>query len=103
MKKSVIALFCISFFPLTLSSCATTGLEKTQPAKTAMAGPQSHTVGIAADGGYFETCDDEWKSGNVVKFSFSSTKPVTFNVHYHGADGPLHLLSSVLDELITNA
>jgi hypothetical protein len=89
MKKSIFFLLVIPAVALALNSCVTTGSETasgtqtaTQPEKMSMAGPESHTVGIAA-GGFHEVCEDEWKVGDTVKCSFKSTKPVMFNVHFH--------------------
>ena len=93
MKKSLIALIFISLVALVISGCVTTSGSETATgsqtttavAKTSQAGPQSHTVGIAS-GGFHESCEDEWQVGDKVKTSFTSTKPVVFNVHYHDAN-----------------
>ena len=97
MKKGIISLVIVVAAALLISGCVTTtGSETTAgpetttgPAKTAQAGPQSQTVGIAA-GGFHESCEDEWEVGDTVKTSFTSSKPVVFNVHYHDAKHQKH-------------
>jgi hypothetical protein len=90
MKRTLFVFICILGVTLALSGCVTTtGSESstenqtaTMPAKISKAGPQSHTVGVGA-GGFNEYCEDEWKVGDKIKVSFTSTKPVVFNVHFH--------------------
>lgn len=97
MKKGVISLVIIAVAALFISGCVTTtGSETTtvpekttMPDKTPQAGPQSQTVGIGA-GGFHEFCEEEWEVGDTVKFSFTSTSPVVFNVHYHDAKHVKH-------------
>ena len=97
MKKGIISLVIVAAAALLISGCVTTtGPETTtapdktsMPDKTAQPGPQGVTVGIAP-GGFHESCEDEWKVGDTVKVSFTSTKPVVFNVHYHDAKHVKH-------------
>ena len=105
MKKGIISLVIVAAAALFISGCVTTtGSEtttapetNTMPDKTSQAGPQSHTVGIAA-GGFTESCEDEYKVGETVKFSFTSSKPVVFNVHYHDEKHQKHY--SIKDVLV---
>ncbi len=97
MKKGIISLVITAAAALLISGCATTTgpetttvpYETTMPDKTSQAGPQSQTVGIGA-GGFHEFCEEEWEVGDTVKFSFTSTSPVVFNVHYHDAKHVKH-------------
>ena len=97
MKNGVISLVITVAVALLISGCVTTtGSEKTTmpektagPAKIAQTGPQSITVGIGPEG-YHEACEDEWKVGDTIKCSFTSTSPVVFNVHYHDAKHVKH-------------
>lgn len=97
MKKGFILLVIVAAAALFISGCATTtGSEKTtmpektvEPAKITQTGPQSITVGIGPEG-YHEVCEDEWKVGDTIKCSFTSTKPLVFNVHYHDANHVKH-------------
>lgn len=97
MKKGFILLVIVAAAGLFISGCATTtGSEKTtmpektvEPAKITQTGPQSITVGIGPEG-YHEVCEDEWKVGDTIKCSFTSTKPLVFNVHYHDANHVKH-------------
>ena len=99
MKKTIISLVTVAVAALLINGCVTTtGPETTTaPDKTSQAGPQSQTVGIAA-GGFHESCEDDWEVGDAVKFSFTSTKPVVFNVHYHDAKHQKHY--SIKDVLV---
>jgi hypothetical protein len=97
MKKGIISLVIAAGTALLISGCVTTtGSEKTtmpektaEPAKITQTGPQSITVGIGPEG-YHEVCEDEWKVGDTIKCSFTSTKPLVFNVHYHDANHVKH-------------
>ena len=96
MRKGILSLVIIAATLLLVSGCKTTGSEtatmpekKAMPEKTTQAGPMSHTVGVAP-GGFHESCEDEWKVGDTVKCSFTSTKPLVFNVHYHDAKEQKH-------------
>jgi hypothetical protein len=105
MKKELILLVIVAAAALLISGCVTTtGPEKTAmpektagPAKIAQTGPQSITVGIGP-GGFHESCEDEWKVGDTIKCSFTSTSPVVFNVHYHDANHVKHY--SIEDVLV---
>ena len=77
MRKGIIVLVIISFTALFLSGCA----SKKSSENAAQAGKQSHTVTVPT-GDHHEFCDI-WEVGDTVKVSFTSTKPVIFNVHYH--------------------
>lgn len=105
MRKGILALLCISGISLALSGCATTtSSEASREPKTAASvrtyqpGPKSVTVGIGAGGGFHEHCEDEWEVGDVVNFSFTSSKPLVFNVHYHDAQEVKHY--SIEDVLV---
>jgi hypothetical protein len=96
MKKSIISLVIVAAALLLVNGCVTTGSETTAGSdktamaeKTSPAGPMSHTVGVAG-GGFHESCEDEWKVGDTVKASFTSSKPLVFNVHYHDAKEVKH-------------
>ena len=97
MRKGLMSLVIVAAAALFISGCVTTGSETTaagpetttMPEKTSPAGLQSHTVGVAP-GGFHEACEDEWKVGDTVKCSFTSTKPLVFNVHYHDAKEQKH-------------
>jgi len=79
MRKGIIVLVIISFTALFLSGCA----SKKSGENEEQAGKQSKTVKIQT-GDHHEFCD-MWEPGDIVRFSFTSTKPVIFNVHYHTA------------------
>ena len=97
MKKCLISLVIVVATSLFISGCVTTtgsetatgGQTTAATGKTYQAGPKSQTVGIAA-GAFNEFCEEEWEVGDTVKFSFTSSKPVVFNVHYHDAKHVKH-------------
>ena len=104
MRKGLISLVIIAATLLLVSGCKTTGSEtstmpekKAMPEKTTQAGPMSQTVGIGP-GGFHESCEDEWKAGDTIKCSFTSSNPVVFNVHYHDAKEVKHY--SIKDVLV---
>ena len=103
MRKGLILLMVVAAAALFISGCVTTtGSETTAGPETTMpeaskAMPQGVTVGIGP-GGFHEACEDEWKVGDTIKCSFTSSKPVVFNVHYHDAKEVKHY--SIKDVLV---
>ncbi|NOQ66038.1 MAG: hypothetical protein GQ556_02320 [Desulfobacterales bacterium] len=104
MKKGGISFVLVAAAALLISGCVTTtGPEKTAGSETTTAPEASKamsqgvTVGIGP-GGFHEACEDEWKVGDTVKVSFTSAKPVVFNVHYHDAKEVKHY--SIKDVLV---
>jgi hypothetical protein len=79
MNKSLIILVCIALITLGLSGCA----SKESADESSQAGKASHTVSVPT-GEFHEFCD-MWDVGDTINVSFTSTKPVAFNVHYHTA------------------
>ena len=77
MRKGITVLVIILFTALFLSGCA----SKESGENAAQAGKQSHTVSVPT-GEFHEFCDT-WEPGDNLKFTFTSTKPVLFNVHYN--------------------
>ena len=90
MKKSLIALVFISLVTLAISGCA----SKESAENAAQAGKRSHTVSVPT-GEFHEFCDT-WEPGDNLKFTFTSTKPVLFNVHYHTAYDKLYPIKEIL-------
>ena len=76
MKRNILILLLAGFVALFVSGCATTDSGKPGHAEK-----KGKTVSIAT-GDFFEACD-KFSVGDTVEFSFTSTKPVLFNVHYH--------------------
>ncbi len=96
MRKGLMSLVIVAATFLLVTGCKTTGSETAtgydkpeMPEKTSPAGPMKHTVGVAS-GGFHESCEDEWKVGDTIKCSFTSSKPLVFNVHYHDAKDQKH-------------
>jgi hypothetical protein len=98
MKKGGISFVLVAAAALLISGCVTaTGPETTTVPEASKAMEQGVTVGIGP-GGFHEACEDEWKVGDTVKVSFTSAKPVVFNVHYHDAKEVKHY--SIKDVLV---
>jgi hypothetical protein len=79
MKKAIPIFACLLLAGLLLSSCA----SKETAATDSTAEKASHTVSVST-GDFHEFCDI-WDVGDTVNVTFTSTKPVAFNVHYHTA------------------
>jgi len=76
MKRNFIMFMLIGFAVLVFSGCATTDSGK--PGHAEKKGKRL----TIPTGDYFEACD-KFPLGATVEYSFTSTKPVLFNVHYH--------------------
>jgi len=90
MKKGLILLVSIAAVALLLGGCASKGVAD----KASQGGKESHTLTIAT-GDFHEFCD-MWEVGETVKFAFTSTKPVMFNVHYHAGHEKQYAIKDVL-------
>ena len=55
---------------------------------------KGHTITIAT-GDFFEACD-KWTPGDRVSFSFTSSKPVMFDVHYHAKTSKIYPIEKTL-------
>jgi hypothetical protein len=75
MKKDLISLMIVAVSVLLIVGCAA------KEEKVSHEDIKGHSVDIAT-GDFYEACD-KWKAGDTIKFSFTSSKPVLFNVHYH--------------------
>jgi len=74
MKKSIILLVAIGMTALFIGGCAAK--------KDAASGNvRGKTIDVAT-GEFHEACN-QWKPGDKVNITFTSSKPVMFNVHYH--------------------
>jgi len=90
MKRAIVSLLIILAAFLFINGCASKGGAE----KGAQAGKQSHTLTIST-GDFHEFCE-VWEVGETVKFSFTSTKPVIFNVHYHAGHEKHYAIEDVL-------
>ena len=92
MKKSLIALVFISLVTVALSGCA----SKESSEMAAQTGTARHQDSVPT--GQFNEFCDTWDVGDNLKFSFTSTKPVLFNVHYHTAYDKFYPIKEVLTD-----
>jgi len=75
MKKGLISLVIVAAAALFISGCAA------RKEKITHEGLSGKTITVAT-GDFYEACD-KWEPGTKIKFSYTSSKPVKFNVHYH--------------------
>ena len=76
MKGNIIKFLLAGCIIALLSSCATT-----DDGKPSHAEKKGKRVTIAT-GDFFEACD-KFPVGAMVNYTFTSVKPVMFNIHYH--------------------
>jgi hypothetical protein len=74
MKKGIILLLAIAMAAFFIGGCAA-------KKGTGSGSVMGKTIDIAT-GDFHEACN-QWKPGDKVNITFTSTKPVMFNVHYH--------------------
>ncbi len=81
ITKTYISLFAIL---IAVNACSTAGVkEKTNTSAGTDVVSNQITVNPSRS---YEECM-ELKPGRIMRYSFSSDKPVEFNVHYHAEDG----------------
>ena len=88
MRKGLIVLVIVSFAALFLSGCAA------KDGEVAHEDIKGKTITIAT-GDFFEACD-KWTPGDKVNFTFTSSKPVVFNVHYHEKHAKMYSIKDTL-------
>ncbi|MDX1775237.1 MAG: hypothetical protein R3297_01505 [Desulfobulbales bacterium] len=92
MRKELIISVVIGAAMMLLTGCA----GKDGPGAHADIKGKKITV---ASGDFFEACD-KWEPGDKVNFSFTSSKPVMFNVHYHEKHGKFYAIKDqMIDKL----
>ena len=87
MKKSLL-LFVVVAATLLIQGCAA------KDESVAHGDAAGKTITIAT-GDFFEACD-KWAPGETVNFSFTSSQPVMFNVHYHEKHAEMYAIKDVL-------
>ena len=75
MKKTIISIVIVAAAALFINGCAA------KEDSAAHGDIKGKTIDIAT-GDFFEACD-KFTPGSTVNFSFTSSKPVMFNVHFH--------------------
>ena len=48
-------------------------------------------------GDFYEACD-KWKAGDKIRFNFTSSAPVMFNVHYHTKTSKIYAIEKTLQD-----
>lgn len=78
MQKKIISLLIFAAAALLIHGCA----AKEESAKHEDMAGNTATI---TSGDFYESCDMEkrWKPGTTVNYTFSSSKPVVFEIHYH--------------------
>jgi len=92
MKRTFLAVVFVFFLAMFVNGCATKGGS----GMASEPGKENHTLTIAT-GDSYEFCD-RWQVGDTVKFSYSSSKPVTFNVHYHAKHKKAYSIKDTLSD-----
>ena len=87
MKKSLL-LFVIVAATILIQGCAA------KEESVAHGDIKGKTTDIAT-GDFFEACD-KFPPGSTVNYSFTSSKPVMFNVHYHEKHAKMYAIKDVL-------
>jgi hypothetical protein len=90
MKKSIIFLVAISVAVMIMQGCA--AKNETMSHGDIM----GKTVDIAT-GDFMEACN-QWKPGDTVKISFTTSKPVMFNVHYHAKHKKMYAVEQTMTD-----
>jgi len=88
MKKSLIVFIVIVSAAFLTYGCA----AKDESVTHGDAAGKTITI---ATGDFFEACD-KWAPGETVNFSFTSSQPVMFNVHYHEKHTKMYAIKDVL-------
>jgi len=96
MKKYLLVLLLTGLVVTMISGCAAT--DSGSPAH---AEKQGKKVTIST-GDFFEACD-KFPLGATVEYSFTSTKPVLFNVHYHDKRTKVYPVEEQLTEEVSGS
>jgi hypothetical protein len=88
MKKTLFSLLIIAVAALFINGCA----AKEEKAAHGDVSGKSITI---ATGDFFEACD-KWAPGDKVNFTFTSSKPVMFDVHYHEKHAKVYAIEQTL-------
>ena len=88
MKKGLISFMIATLAVLLISGCAA------KEDKAAHEDIKGKTIDIAT-GDFFEACD-KWAPGDKVSFTFTSSAPVMFNVHYHQKHAKMYAIEQTL-------
>ena len=90
MKNGLILLVVMAAAVLSISGCAA------KEEKVARGDNRQQSITIAA-GDFYEACGS-WAPGERVTFSFTSSLPVLFNVHYHDNYSKRYAIEQTLAE-----
>jgi hypothetical protein len=88
MKKTLFSLLIVAVAALFIHGCAA------KEEKAAHGDVSGKTITIAT-GDFFEACD-KWTPGDKVNFTFTSSKPVMFDVHYHEKHAKAYAIEQTL-------
>ena len=76
MKRNLLVLLLTGLVVVLINGCAAT--DNGKPKHAEISGKKT----TIATGDFFEACD-KFPVGATVEYTFTSVKPVMFNVHYH--------------------
>lgn len=95
MKKNVILLSIVIATAFVLQGC---GAKEDSVMHEQMDGDTA----TIASGDFYEACDMEkkWTPGTTVNYSFNSSKPVMFEIHYHEKHAKMYPVEPTLADNI---
>ena len=91
MKRNILVLLLTVLVVVLISGCAAT--DGSKPKHAEMKGKKT----TIATGDFFEACD-KFPVGATVEYTFTSVKPVMFNVHYHAKRSKVYAVEEQLTD-----
>ena len=88
MKKTFFLLVIVAAAALFMHGCAAKD-------ETVAHGDMVGETTTITKGDFYEACD-KWTPGETVNYSFTSSKPVMFNVHYHDEHAKVYAVEQTL-------
>jgi len=91
MKRNLLVLLLTGLVVVLISGCAAT--DGSKPTHAQIKGKKT----TIATGDFFEACD-KFPVGATVEYTFTSVKPVMFNVHYHAKRSKVYAVEEQLTD-----
>ena len=91
MKRNLLVLLLTGLVVVLINGCAAT--DSSTPKHAEIKGKKT----TIATGDFFEACD-KFPVGATVEYTFTSVKPVMFNVHYHDKRSKVYAVEEQLTD-----